>query len=320
MVKHFVFAVAGIAVAAAVGAIGLKTAHAGDMPIADMHCHLNPKSSPEDLLSWMDAAGVKWCATGVLGFKFGARKIRLEFAEVMGDRYIPFGGQSDLNAIYVTSQDVSAQNDAENPKFKKIFSLLKKDFEEGRIRGIGELFLNTSTTNKKAKMRRKADINSPAMKALFALSNEHNGVITFHTEWDSNTVEQIDNLMSANPSARMILAHCGSNTGPEDVKPFFEKYPNFFCDLSARSVPKIPAKAFVHKPEKKVFGPDGIVSGWKNLIEEMPDRFLVGSDVYDGAKYAKAIKIIRKGLLGNLSPETAEKIAYKNAIKFFELQ
>ena len=303
MVKHFVFAVAGIAVAAAVGAIGLKTAHAGDMPIADMHCHLNPKSSPEILLRWMDAAGVKWCATGVLGFKFGARKTRLKFAEVMGDRYIPFGGQSDLNAIYVTSQDVSAQNDAENPKFKKIFSLLKKDFEEGRIRGIGELFLNTSTTNKYAKMRRKADINSPAMKALFALSNEHNGVITFHTEWDSDTtVEQIDDLMSANPSARMILAHCGSNTGPKDVKPLFEKYPNFFCDLSARSVPKIPAKAFVHKPEKKVFGPDGIVSGWKDLIEEMPDRFLVGSDVYDGAKYAKAIKVIRiEGYLGNVS-------------------
>ncbi len=320
MVKHFVFAVAGIAVAAAVGAIGLKTAHAGDMPIADMHCHLNPKSSPEILLRWMDAAGVKWCATGVLGFKFGARKTRLKFAEVMGDRYIPFGGQSDLNAIYFTSQDVSAQNDAENPKFKKIFSLLKKDFEEGRIRGIGELFLNTSTINKNAKMRRKADINSPAMKALFALSNEHNGVITFHAEWDSDTVEQIDDLMSANPSARMILAHCGSNTRPKDVKPLFEKYPNFFCDLSARSVPKIPAKAFVHKPEQKIFGPDGIVPGWKDLIEKMPDRFLVGSDVYDGAKYAKAIKVIRKGFLGNLSPETAEKVAYKNAVKLFRLQ
>ncbi|HJO71604.1 MAG TPA: amidohydrolase family protein [Rhodospirillales bacterium] len=127
-------------------------------------------------------------------------------------------------------------------------------------------------------------------------------------------------LMSANPSARMILAHCGSNTGPKDVKPLFEKYPNFFCDLSARSVPKIPAKAFVHKPEQKIFGPDGIVSGWKDLIEEMPDRFLVGSDVYDGAKYAKAIKVIRKGLLGNLSPETVEKVAYKNAIKLFGLQ
>jgi len=318
--KHFVFAVAGIAVAAAVVALGLKTAHAGDMPIADMHCHLNPKSSPEDLLSWMDASGVKWCATGVLGSKFGARKIRLKFEEAMGDRYIPFGGQSDLNAIYVTSQDVSAQNDAENPKFKKIFSLLKKDFEEGRIMGIGELFLNTSTNKKKAKMRRKADINSPAMKALFALSNEHNGVISFHTEWDSDTVEQIDDLMSANPSARVILAHCGSNTGPEDVKPLFEKYPNFFCDLSARSVPKIPAKAFIRKPEKKVFGPGGIVSGWKNLIEEMPDRFLVGSDVYDVTKYTKAIKVIRKGLLGNLSPETAEKVAYKNAVKLFGLQ
>jgi predicted urease superfamily metal-dependent hydrolase len=225
MMKHFVFAVAGIAVAAAVVALGLKTAHAGDMPIADMHCHLNPKSSPEDLLSWMDASGVKWCATGVLGSKFGARKIRLKFEEAMGDRYIPFGGQSDLNAIYVTSQDVSAQNDAENPKFKKIFSLLKKDFEEGRIMGIGELFLNTSTNKKKAKMRRKADINSPAMKALFALSNEHNGVISFHTEWDSDTVEQIDDLMSANPSARVILAHCGSNTGPEDVKTSLREVP-----------------------------------------------------------------------------------------------
>jgi|TARA_B100000959_G_scaffold272988_1_gene322973 hypothetical protein len=98
------------------------------------------------------------------------------------DKIHPFGAQSDLNAIYVTSQDVSAQNNAENPKFKKIFSLLKKDFEEGRIMGIGELFLNTSTNKKKAKMRHKADINSPAMKALFALSNKHNGVITFHTE------------------------------------------------------------------------------------------------------------------------------------------
>lgn len=317
-------------IAATIATLGATAAHAAPLPIADMHCHVlrssyavhtdMPTSTPEEFLGWMDKNGVKWCGTGVLGKEFGGRPTREAYADHLGDRYIPFGAQTDLNAIYYESQDVSAQNDADNPKFKEIVAYLEEDFKAGRIRGIGELFVNTRASNKDPKMRRKAAVNSAAMKVLFDLSNKYDGVISFHTHWDADSVEQIHDLMSGKPDAKIILAHCGKDGLPSEIGAFLKQYPNAYCDLSARSVPKMSAKILSRKPKQKIYGPDGIVPGWKDLIEEMPDRFMVGTDVYTEGKYTKAVKVIRKGLLANLSPEAAEKVAYKNAVRLFGLQ
>lgn len=69
---------------------------------------------------------------------------------------------------------------------------------------------------------------------------------------------------------------------------------------------------------------------WAELFEEMPERFMVGSDEKFGwigkgvlaaegspvANYGKTISRIRK-ILGSIHPNAAEQIAHKNAWRIF---
>ena len=62
---------------------------------------------------------------------------------------------------------------------------------------------------------------------------------------------------------------------------------------------------------------------WAELFEEMPERFMVGTDMHFGRKgvpiqnYRKKIKQMRK-VLGVLKPEAARMIAYENAKRIFK--
>ena len=65
-----------------------------------------------------------------------------------------------------------------------------------------------------------------------------------------------------------------------------------------------------------------LLPGWKKLIEEFPDRFVVGIDSSATPKnladYAKRVGKIRKAL-GGLTPETARKMASDNLHRVFRL-
>jgi hypothetical protein len=57
------------------------------------------------------------------------------------------------------------------------------------------------------------------------------------------------------------------------------------------------------------------------LIEDYPDRFMVAiDDVRSWDEYAGVVAAIRQGVLAKLSPATAEKVAYKNAVRLFSLK
>ena len=294
-----------------------QNASADSMPVADMHCHPVPWVPAEEFLVWMDENGVQWCGLGVWGGKYGARSTREEYARVLGNRYVAFGGQSDLNAIYL-NDGKRAQEYAGHRKFKEILQWLENDLKNARIKGIGEIFANTRSSNKHPRMRRKTRLDSPAMRALFALTSQYGAVLTFHTHWDDDSIAQVEVLLESNPHGKIVFAHCGVDSSPPDVQAFFEKHPGAYCDLSARHVPKLPKKFLGTK--RQIFSSDAIVPEWKDLIEEFPDRFMVGTDLQDKNQYAKSVRIIRKGLLANLSPTTAEKVAYKNAMRLFGLQ
>ena len=59
---------------------------------------------------------------------------------------------------------------------------------------------------------------------------------------------------------------------------------------------------------------------WAELMEEMPDRFMVGTDFRWGEhapeKYKKRIKRVRR-VLGSIDPRAAEMIAHKNARRVY---
>jgi hypothetical protein len=56
---------------------------------------------------------------------------------------------------------------------------------------------------------------------------------------------------------------------------------------------------------------------WKELFDAMPNRFVVGSDFYDPDKdftldSVKLFSSLYRGMLGQLNPEVAKRIAYQN--------
>lgn len=287
---------------------------AGELPIIDVHSHITPSVSPQSIAKRLNKNNIKWFSMGVKGASFGGEKIREKYSRKLQGRYIALGGQSDLNAIY-RKYGIEAAESAERDDFKIIVTQLDDDFENGKIKGIGEIFANNRKSSKNPDQRRKMRIDCPSIKTLYSLSSKHNGFLTLHMHWDTDSVEQLKNLIRTNPQGHIILAHAGVDATPSDLRNFFKAYPNVNCDLSARHKPKLASKFM----EREIFNAKGIHPEWKELMEEFPDRFMVGTDVDDNAKYNKAIKIIRKGLLAHLSNSTAQKVAYQNAERIFDI-
>jgi hypothetical protein len=98
-----------------------------------------------------------------------------------------------------------------------------------------------------------------------------------------------------------------------------QSHSNIYCDLSARSKPKLSDWVINKRPQAEIFTSYGLNGSWKDLIEEMPGRFMIGTDTKGGSNYDSSIGAVRNGLLSNLSQETAEKVAYKNAQKLLDL-
>jgi len=60
---------------------------------------------------------------------------------------------------------------------------------------------------------------------------------------------------------------------------------------------------------------------WQQLIEDHPDRFVVGVDLAANPQdYEASMQAIRNGLRANLTPATAEKVARRNAEAWFGLR
>ena len=293
----------------------VPAASGGGLIIADVHMHPHPDNAPEDVLAWMDRNNVQWAGLGAIT---GGREVRENYAQVMGNRYIAFAGQSQLNQIYRDGGN-DALEDPNRQDFKDLMAMMADDFAAGKLKGVGEVFANANTTSK-AWMGRKMRIDAPTNRAMLDLVAKHGGVLSMHMEWDSDSVAQLGDLAASNPQGRIIIAHCGSNTSASDIRAIMEKHQNLYCDLSARHPPKLHPGLMRKKPEQKIFTASGLERDWRNLIEDMPDRFMVGTDTKTEQDYDGSIAAIRSGLLANLSAETAEKIAYKNAEALLNLQ
>ncbi len=294
------------------GSVDIGSLDESDIVIADVHMH--PMSqSPIEQLTWMNRNGVKWAGLGSMS-EFS----RKNFSKVMKQRYIPFGGQGDMHRIYI-QYGLADVEDEDNDMFQSMMQELEQQFENGEIKGVGEIFANNRTTNPKPNMRRKTRIDAPTYRAILDLVEKYGGAMSMHVQWDSDSIEQLGILADHNPNGNIIWAHCGNDGSAYDVRKVLKKHMNIYCDLSARSRPKLSDWVINKRPRAEIFTAYSLNSAWKDLIEEMPDRFMVGTDTKGGLKYDKGIGNIRSGLLAHLSKEAAEKVAYKNAKKLLDL-
>ena len=288
----------------------LGNTHANNLPIADVHFHPHPGIHPSAALEKINENHVRWLASGEIK---GGKNLRDKYKAFLKDRYLPLGGQSDFNKIFFKDGE-DALEDINNPLFKKTIRNLEEEFKKGEIVGVGELFINKKSRDRLA---RTSNVFAPTYQKVLDLVDKYDGVMQVHVDSDKRAVEQLKMLANYNPSGKIIWAHCGGDTTANEVRMILTSHPNIFCDLSFRHPPMVSQRISAKKPNKKIFDNHSLDNSWKSLIEELPNRFMIGTDTKKLGPYNSAIYAIRNGLLANLSVDTAKKVAIENAERIF---
>ena len=150
-------------------------------------------------------------------------------------------------------------------------------------------------------IRSLAPSDQALLKEVVALAMEKDLPLHVHTD-----AEPIEFLFGIEPRLTIIWAHAGMSDPPELVERMLDTYPTLYADTSFRE-------------GQILSGGEGISPIWRDLLIKHQDRFMVGSDTWVNAQWAVYEQIIstNRRWLSHLPKEAAEKIAYKNAEKFF---
>jgi predicted TIM-barrel fold metal-dependent hydrolase len=158
------------------------------------------------------------------------------------------------------------------------------------------------------------DPSAPAFLKVLEVAAAHGLPVVIHDELDDAATANLARALTARPTAVIVLAHAGEAT-PARLEPLLARHPNLIVDLSGMHFQRKPALA----SETGSLDP-----AWKALIEKMPDRFLMGIDVwaprlFEPAMLDRLMKWTRR-ILGELSPAVAEQVAYRNAARLYRAE
>jgi predicted TIM-barrel fold metal-dependent hydrolase len=134
-----------------------------------------------------------------------------------------------------------------------------------------------------------------------------------HYEVTATAGAQLEKALSARPDAVIVLAHAGE-AKPAELEKILARNANLMVDLSGMHFQRTPSLASETGP---------LDARWKALIEKMPDRFLMGIDVwaprlFEPAMLDRLMKWTRR-VLGELPPAVAERVAWKNAATLYRI-
>jgi len=188
-------------------------------------------------------------------------------------------------------------------------------------RGIGEASLRHSGP---PALAAEIPANQAIAMALYAEAAARAVPISIHFETRDKSAPDVDiasrigelrAALGAHPDTNFIWSHLG-DTDAATVRILVEDFENLYADLSTRN-PHYergwPVTLQSLSDGSEGFGP--LKPEWKALFEDHPDRFLFGLDLANPDRVAQLELVVDyyRGILGELSQATAEKIACKNA-------
>jgi len=279
---------------------------AQSVPIADVHMHfdLRGRQSVEQMLQRMKDGNVRW--GGGVGDYTG------DMQAALGGRYLPAIGQTEFTKVLMSSGEQGLQN-LEHPVFVEFFKQAETLMASGKARGFGEIHINNrSNVNPNDPFGRSIPLTSPVVQRMYEIANAHNGFVQIHYNKDPRTVEQIIDMAQRYPKSLTIVAHCMPVGAPDDIRKIFNAVPNTMCEISGAT--------HIHGVQR-IVTPNGINSRWLQMIEDYPDRVMMGTDPCCGlmGRYNEIVQVMRSRALAAMKPETLEKVAYKNALRVFGL-
>ena len=187
-------------------------------------------------------------------------------------------------------------------------SKLETLLASGQYRAAGEVHIRQESR----KIDRKAD--DPAFGRLLEVAARRGVPVVIHCELTVEAAAGLEGALQKHPKAAIILAHGGS-AEPAMVEGLLTRNSNLLVDLSGMHYQRTPRLA----SETGSLNP-----AWKALIEKYPDRFLMGIDVWAPRLFEPATLDRLMGwtrrILGELAPDVAQKVAYRNAARVFKVE
>ena len=266
---------------------------AQNIPFIDTHAHLNDAQMQLELMERFGAqrAIVFW----------GGRSTNesvAEAARLTPDRFIAFASISPERRAYraAWSGDVSAL-------LEQLDSLLAS----GDYRGIGEI--NAVHYESAGFAETDFSPNGEMMAGIMMLARKYRVPVLVHVE--STRMEQLSQLLDRFVDVPLIWAH-GGYTPLILARRMLIKHPNLYYELSARTWPRHPRSPdFTILRDGQLVWPE-----WLALIEELPERFVVGTDASHRSKNSDEIKFASvQTFLRQLSPSAREKVAQANILR-----
>jgi hypothetical protein len=287
----------------------------GIIPIIDTEFHHGGEVEIESLIKEMDENGVALTWLGTIQ-KLGSEE-SLRLSALHPDRFVPTTVHGDSKKWH--SGD------------KGFLNKLGKDVRSGKYFAMGEFEARhyPSSTNTRDV---HTPVDSEGMQVVFQLSSETGIPFSLHHEAEDDLLPELERMLAKYPRAKVIWCHVGRNRNPETwikfrkadaVRDFLSKYPNlYFNFLPSRPGSKYHGTGYVEGVMYDYSsGGVSLNAEWKKVIEEFPDRFVLGSDANTGGglakfeKYDRVTYIYRDIILKGVKKDVAEKIAFKNAWK-----
>ena len=157
------------------------------------------------------------------------------------------------------------------------------------------------------------DPSAPAFMKILELAAQRGVPVVIHDELTPAAAASLEAALAAHRQAIIVLAHAGA-AKPAALEPLLARNANLMVDLSGMHFQRTPSLA-------KERGP--LDPAWKALITKSPERFLFGLDVWTAHLFEPAmldrLMTWTRRVLGELPPDVAERVAWKNAATLYQL-
>ena len=186
---------------------------------------------------------------------------------------------------------------------------LDAELGKSNARAIGEAHLRQV-----GRRNIERDPADPAFGKILEVAATRGVPVVIHYELTDAAAAALDKALAAHRRATLVLAHAGEGP-PARVERLLARNPNLVVDLSGLHFQRRPALATETGP---------LDPAWKALMEKFSERFTMGVDVwaprlFEPAMLDRLLTWTRR-ILGELRPDVAERIAYKNAAALFRVE
>ena len=184
------------------------------------------------------------------------------------------------------------------------------DKEEGEVTDTGERYIDPLAPGTRRLVNGLKDAHVPVMT--------HWEVYDWARDWP-----KFDALYGAYPGQIFIWPHVGFGSASE-ASEVLRKHPNVVGTLSKKE--KADASLKDEDKAEQVSGAvtdscGNLLPEWRDVMLQFSDRLMFATDAHKESRWANYALIVRqwREILGQLAPEVATAIAYKNAYRVYGL-